>query len=56
MAFMLASFTEANGFFMWVYPISITAYNKETEELMEADSQLDEEGNPVLDDNGEPIE
>ncbi|MBD5511432.1 MAG: extracellular solute-binding protein [Lachnospiraceae bacterium] len=54
--FMLASSTEANGFFMWGYPISITAYNKEMEEAMEADYQLDEEGNPVLDENGEPIE
>ena len=54
--FMLASSAEANGFFRWGYPISITAYNREMEEAMEADYQLDEEGNPVLDESGEPIE
>lgn len=54
--FMLSEAAESDGMFRWGYPISKLAYNAEMEEAMEADYRLDEEGNPVLDENGEPIE
>lgn len=54
--FMLSGATQSNRLFRWGYPISISAYNEAMEEAMEPDYRLDEEGNPVLDENGEPIE
>lgn len=54
--FMLADAAGSNGMFRWGYPISISVYDREMEEAMEVDYQLDEEGNPVLDENGEPIQ
>ena len=53
---MLTKEAQERDRFMWGYPIRVSAYNSIMEEAMKADYQLDEEGNPVLDENGEPIE
>lgn len=46
----------SDDMFQWGLPISITVYEEQMAQAMTPDYLLDEKGEAVLDDNGEPIE